>query len=192
MHFNGLKIFYKISYLNMRALKEDELKKVEMKVKSFVGDNIEKVFEDKLLKYNNQKVYLASEQLFKQASQFSRDELQSVGTILGRFTKTGNFRIKITGLRVIEKYALNKVWLNKTAEMNFLYGHNAIKAHIYKMSESIPMNAGVIVYNQDSLLLGFGITAVSPTSFQRARSGDKIILTQADNGEYIRNESNLT
>ncbi len=175
----------------MRDLKEDELEKVTKKLKLFIGDNIDDLLENHKLSYNQQRVLLVTEKLIKSVSQITSKEIISAGSIIGKFTKTNKFKITITGFHSLEKYALNKVWIKSSAEMNFLYGNNALKSHIFKISESVPMNSGIFVYNQDDLGLGFGITAVSPTSYERARSGDIVILRQGDNGEYLRSETQL-
>ncbi|CAG2100468.1 unnamed protein product [Medioppia subpectinata] len=100
-------------------------------------------------------------------------------------------KITVTAFHPLHKFGLYKVWIKHSAEMNFLYGNNALRSHIHRISESIPMNAGVFVYDQNDIPLGFGLLAVNSISYSRARGGDIIVLRQADNGEYIRSESNL-
>lgn len=172
----------------MRALKEEEMEKVMKKLYLFIGDNSEKLLASTGLHYHNGRAVLVSDSLHKGTSQISRKQIISCGTVLGKFTKTGSFRITITALHTLEKYALCRVWLKTSAEMNFLYENNALKSHIQKISESIPLNAGVFVYNHHGTPLGFGIMAVNPTSYERARSGDIVVLLQADNGQYVRDE----
>lgn len=172
----------------MRPLKEEEQVKIMGKLRLFIGDAIKELLEDTQLYYNNQKVLLLSDKLLKATSQIKRKELIAAGSIIGKLTKNNNFRITITALHVLHKYALHKVWIKDSAEMNFLYGNNAIKSHIQKISEAIPINAGVFVYNNNNTPLGFGVIAVSPASYEKARGGDIVVLLQADNGEYIRKE----
>lgn len=172
----------------MRALTEEEEKKVMIKLHNFIGDGTKDMLEDAKLFYNNQKVLLLTDALLKSTSQITRKEIICAGPIIGKFTKGGSFRITITALYPLQKYALHKVWIKASAEMNFLYGNNALRSHVQKISEDIPINAGVFVYNHLNTPLGFGILAVNPASYARARGGDIIVLTQADNGEYIRKE----
>lgn len=172
----------------MRELNETENKKVYKKLQLFIGDSNSKLVENNRLMFNNNKVCLIPEHLFKGTSQIKRKNLISAGSIIGKFTKTGNFRITITALNALHAYAMHKVWIKASAEMNYLYGNNALKSHIQKLSESIPMNAGVFVYNHNNVLLGFGVLAVSPTSYDKAKGGDIAVLRQGDNGEYIRDE----
>lgn len=173
----------------MRILKAEEEKKVTDKLKYYIGDNIEELLSEYQLRLNNQRIFLINNEILKACSQIGRDQLVSAGVILGKITKGDNFKVTITALHLLHKYANNKVWIKASAEMNFLYGNNALKSHVHKVSENIPLNAAVFVYNSRDLPLGFGVMAVSPASYVRAKGGDPIVLTQADNGEYIRNEN---
>lgn len=175
----------------MRELNSDEMEKVVNKLKVYLGDNVSNLMTKYKMFLNNTRVFLCSEQLYKASSQIGRKQIISVGTILGKFTKSDNFRITITGAQTIAKYGIHKVILLENGEMNFLYGNNAIRNHVYKVSEAIPINAGVFVYNKGETLLGFGLIACNQNSFQKMRSGDIVVLNQADNGEYVRNEINI-
>lgn len=175
----------------MRILKPEEETKVKAKLQYYIGDNIDDLLKTYELRLNNQRVFLVSKELLKASSQIGRDHIITCGITLGKITKTNNFRITITSLHTLHKYALYKVWIKTSAEMNYLYGNNSLKSHIQKISESIPMNAGVFVFNQHQIPLGFGVMALSPNSYAKARNGDSVILNQADTGEYIRNEANL-
>ncbi|KAI5150237.1 60S ribosome subunit biogenesis protein NIP7 [Enteropsectra breve] len=175
----------------MRPLTSEEEEKVVQKLRHFIGDNANEMLKDKTLYYSKQRVMLVSEHIFKAVAQIGKKQLASCGAIVGRFTKTNSFKITITGLYSLEKFALYKAWIKTSAEMNFLYGNNALKNHILRLSEEIPINAGVFVYNQHNIPLGFGISAVSPSSYMKARGGDIVVLNQADNGEYIRKETNI-
>lgn len=173
----------------MRQLTEEEESKVFKRLEVYIGDAIKDLMENKVLMYNNQKVLLMNQKLLKAVSQISRKKLICAGVIIGKFTKSQHFRITITALNTLHIYALHKVWIKYSAEMNYLYGNKALKSHIYKISENIPINSGVFVYNQNNTLLGFGIITVSSTSYARARGGNPVLVNQADNGEYIRNET---
>lgn len=175
----------------MRELTETEREKVFTKLQIYIGDNIENMLSDRKLYLNNMRVFLCTEEVYKACSQIGRKQLICVGTIIGKFTKTDNFKITITGAHELAKHGINRVTLLDTGEMNYLYGNNALRSHISKVSEAIPQHAGVFVYNKNETLLGFGLMAVNSNSFQKARSGDIIILNQADCGEYIRNETNI-
>lgn len=175
----------------MRALSEQEEEKVVGKLRLFVGDATKDLLSDKRLHYNNQKILLITDGILKATSQLKRKEIISAGTIIGKFTKHDNFRITITALHALQEYALHRVWIKASAEMNFLYGNNALRSHVQKVSEDIPMNAGVFVYNHANTPLGFGILAVGPSSYAKARGGDIVVLQQADNGEYVRRELSI-
>lgn len=175
----------------MRKLKQEEEQKVLERLNYYIGDNTQEILSQYELMLNNQRVFLVKKDILKASSQIGRDSIVMCGVILGKITKTNNFRITITALHTLHKYALHKVWIKTSAEMNFLYGNNALKSHIHKISENIPLNAGIFVYDSHDIPLGFGVMSVNPTSYSRAHAGDAIVLTQADNGEYIRNEKNI-
>lgn len=175
----------------MRALKPEEEEQVMKKLHFFIGDNTKEILKDSSLYNHKERVLLVSETLLKATSQISRKDLVSAGRIIGKFTKTGSFRITITAVNTLAEFALWRVWLKSSSEMNFLYGNNALKSHVQKLSENIPLNSGVFVFNHHNTPLGFGVMAVSPTSYARARGGDLAVLNQADNGLYIREERNV-
>ncbi|OQS54565.1 nip7 [Ecytonucleospora hepatopenaei] len=176
----------------MREITLEEQEKIFKKLRIYIGDNIEHVLKNKKLLLNNMRVFICSETLLKACSQIGRKQLVSAGIILGKFTKTDNFKITITGVEYLSKHGLHKVILADNGEMNFLYGNNALKSHVHKVSENILINEGVFVYNKNQLLLGFGLMAINQNSYQKARTGDIVVLNQADNGEYIRNETSLS
>jgi len=175
----------------MRTLQPEEEEKVLRKLQLYIGDNKDELLKENGLYYNNQRILLISEEMLKSVSQIKRKELVACGTIIGKITKHNNFRVTVTAIHALEKYAINKAWIKSSAEMNFLYGNNALKSHIHKISEEIPMNGGVFVYNQSNTPLGFGIVAVPSANMPKLRGGDIIVINQADNGEYIRKETML-
>ncbi|KAI5173417.1 60S ribosome subunit biogenesis protein NIP7 [Pancytospora epiphaga] len=172
----------------MRPLNGQEEEVVMNKLRVFIGDATRDLLEDKVLRLNNQKVLLTTDAVLKATSQQKRKKIVIAGTVIGKFTKNNNFYITVTALHALHEHGLHKVWVKASAEMNFLYGNNVLRSHVQKVSEEIPMNAGVFVYNHANVPLGFGILAIGPTSYARARGGDIVVLCQADNGEYIRNE----
>lgn len=83
------------------------------------------------------------------ATSVARHSLVSLGTCLGKFTKTGKFRIHITALDIIAPHARYKVWIKPNGEMPFLYGGNILKAHVGRWSDDCPEHQGVVVYSMD-------------------------------------------
>lgn len=53
----------------------------------------------------------------------------SLGTYFGKFTKSKKFRLNITCLDILAKYAKHKVWLKPSGEQSFLYGNHIIKSN---------------------------------------------------------------
>ena len=74
-----------------------------------------------------------------------------------KFTKKGNFRLHITALDYLAQYAMYKVWVKSNAEMSFLYGAHVPKAGLARITEDTPQMAGVVVFSQSNMPLGFGL-----------------------------------
>lgn len=98
-----------------------------------------------VFRIQHSRVYYVRSQLANLATSVSRDSLLSLGTCLGKFTKTGKFRLHITALDVIAKHARYKVWVKANGEMPFLYGGHVVKAHVGRWSEECPEHQGVVV-----------------------------------------------
>ncbi|KCZ80382.1 hypothetical protein H312_02208 [Anncaliia algerae PRA339] len=176
----------------MRKLTEEEAEKVFTKLKRFIGDNIDKLLgEENEIVLHNSKVLLVSKKMLKLCPQIKREKLIQCGGQLGKFTKTNNFVILITALHLLSPYALHKFWVKTSAEMNFLYKNNIVRSHMHKISENVPTNGVVFVYNQNDTPLGFGITARSSEHISQSPGNTLVVINQADTGEYIRDETIL-
>ena len=127
----------------------------------------------------------------RQASTVSRDELISMGTCFGKFTKTRNFRLKITCLDHLALHAKYKVWVKPSAEMSFLYGNHVAKAGVARMTEAIPMHAGVVVLSLANVPLGFGRAAQTTDRAKDLDPAAIVVLHQSDVGEYLREENEI-
>lgn len=123
--------------------------------------------------------------------QTERDKLVSLGICLGKFTKSGKFRLHITSLPILAEHARYKIWVKPNGEMPFLYGGNIVKAHVGRWSEDCPEHQGVIVYSMNDTPLGFGVTARSTAEARRLDPTGITCFRQADCGEYLRDEDNL-
>jgi len=69
------------------------------------------------------------------AANVARENLVSLGTCFGKFTKSRAFRLNITALDFLAPYAKHKVWLKPGAEQQFLYGHNVAKSGLGRITE---------------------------------------------------------
>ena len=133
--------------------------------------------------------YYISESIMKTATSISRDHLLHLGVCLGKFSKNGQrFRLHVTALEYLSRYAKYKVWVKPSAEMSFLYGNHVVKSGLARLTENIPQYAGVVVYSMATdIPLGFGVFA--PQSTDHAQQLDptgNVVLHQADIGEYLR------
>ena len=146
------------------------------------------------------------------ATNISNENLALLGTCFGRFTKSKRFRLKVTCLEILAKYALvstaaciapwplaitasthpqHKVWVRPSAEMTFLYGNHIAKAGLARMTEGIPTNGGVVVLSMSETPLGFGVAAQTTERAQEMDPTGVVVLHQADIGEYVRSEETV-
>jgi 60S ribosome subunit biogenesis protein NIP7 len=174
----------------MRPLTEEETKTVFLKLSEYIGKNVERLInrsdERHCFRLLKDRVYYISESLVKAALSVSRDNLLHVGTCLGKFTKSGKFRLHVTALEYLSQNAKYKVWVKPSSEMSFLYGSNVTKNGLARMTESTPQYAGVVVYSMSDIPLGFGVAAQSTDSCQQLDPTGNVVLHQADIGEYLR------
>ena len=61
-----------------------------------------------------------------------------MGTMLGRFTHSGKFKLTVHALPVIAQHAKFKVWVKPSAEMSFLYGNHVLKSGLGRITENTP------------------------------------------------------
>ncbi|KAJ4459578.1 putative 60S ribosome subunit biogenesis protein NIP7 [Paratrimastix pyriformis] len=179
----------------MRPLTEEETKVFFEKLSKYIGRNISQLIDRKDEEYcfrlHRDRVYYASERLVRAAVSVARDDLVSIGTCFGKFTKTGKFRLHITALDILAQYALFKVWVKPNAEQSFLYGHHILKSGVGKMTEGTPQYQGVVVCNLGDLPLGFGVTARSTDECRDLDPAAIVVFNQSDIGEYLRDEETL-
>ena len=147
----------------MRPLTDEETKLVLEKLVKYIGKKATYMVSNEETNYvfrlHRQRVYYCSEELLKFAGTFEKKKLISFGTCLGKFTKTGKFRLNITALDYLAKYAQYKIWIKPNGEQMFLYGHHIVKSHIDRITEDTPSNAGVVIFNIKDVPIGFGTTA---------------------------------
>jgi 60S ribosome subunit biogenesis protein NIP7 len=143
-----------------------------------------------------------SEPVMRMAISIARPNLISLGTCLGKFSKTGKFRLHITSLEWLAKYAKYKVWIKPNGEMPFLYGNHVVKAHLGRISEDTPEHQGVVVYSMSDVplvhspppphcdivifelirnpfLQGFGVTARSTVDTRKLDPTAILVFNQA-------------
>lgn len=111
----------------MRPLTEEETKTLFMKLANYTGQSLNHLIqppnnpiERYVFRLQESRVYYMKLSLANLATSIARDNLLSLGTCLGKFTKTGKFRMHITALDVIAPHARYKVWIKPNGEMPFL------------------------------------------------------------------------
>jgi len=179
----------------MRPLTEEETRVFFEKLSKYIGRNIKHLIdrpdEQYVFRLHGDKVYYLSETLMKQATIAGREELVSLGTCFGKFTKTKKFKLHVTSLDYLSQYAKYKVWIKPSGEMSFVYGNHVAKAHLGRITENTPKYQGVVVYSMADVPLGFGVTAYSTQECRKLEPTAIVVFHQADVGEYLRDEDTL-
>merc|ERR1712179_503477 len=97
------------------------MKAVIEKLMKYIGGNVRKLIERTDSQYSfrvhKERVFYAREDILTAAITLPRKKIISVGTCVGKFTKTGKFKLLVTALPVIADYAQYKVWLKPSAEI---------------------------------------------------------------------------
>lgn len=144
----------------MRPLTEPETQTLFRKLADYTGRSLNNLISPPekvngaagdryVFRIQNSRVYYVRESLANLATSVARQSLLSLGVCLGKFTKTGKFRLHITALDVIAPHARYKVWVKPNGEMPFLYGGNIVKAHVGRWSEDCPQHQGVVVLSMN-------------------------------------------
>jgi 60S ribosome subunit biogenesis protein NIP7 len=176
---------------------QTETKTLFEKLAAYCGSGIQDLItagsasDRHVFRIQNSRLYYVRESLANLATSVARDNLLSLGTCLGKFTKTGKFRLHITALSVIAPHARYKVWVKQNGEMPFLYGGNVLKAHVGRWSEDCPEHQGVVVLSMTDTPLGFGVSARSTAEARKLDPTGIVTFRQADIGEYLREEDTL-
>ena len=89
---------------------------------------------------HKERVYYVNTEVLKLASHIGRDELVTSGVCFGKFTKTRKFKLQITCLDYLARFAKYKVWVKPQGEQTFLYGNHVLKAHLARITENTPNN----------------------------------------------------
>ena len=104
----------------MRVLSEEETQKFFEKLAKFLGSNIKFLVDREdgefVFRLHFSRVYYLNSEVLKMAAHVGRDELLSAGTIFGKFTKSGKFKLNITCLDYLAKYCKYKVWVKPNGE----------------------------------------------------------------------------
>jgi 60S ribosome subunit biogenesis protein NIP7 len=162
------------------------------KLAEYLGENIKYLVdrpdEPYLFRLVGCRVYYMSARIARLAGSIGKDQFLESGVLFGKFTKGGKFRLNITALDYLGKYAQHRVWLKDSGEMPFLYGNHILKHHVARMSEAIPQYAGVVIFNLKDMPIGFGASSRTVQQLKDSEPTAVVFFNQADIGEYLRTE----
>ena len=180
----------------MRPLSESELKIFVEKLAKYLLQGIKALIERPdgrwCFRLHRDRVYYMSEKQVKVAGALPRDQLHGMGCLFGKFTKSKQFRLHITCLDYIAQHAQYRVWLKPSAEQSFLYGNHVLKAGLGRITEETPRYQGVVVLSMSDVPLGFGTVARSTGELRQLDPQGVVAFNQADVGEYLRGEGDVT
>ena len=179
----------------MRPLTEDETKTFFGKLAKFLGSNIKFLIDredgEYVFRLHKDRVYYINSEVLKMASHIGKDELIGAGTCFGKFTKTKKFKLHITCLDYLAKYAKYKVWVKPNGEQTFLYGNHVLKGHLARITENTPSNTGVVIFSITDIPLGFGVCMKTTSQCRDLDPTQVVVINQADVGEYLRSEEEI-
>ena len=179
----------------MRPLTEDETKNFFGKLAKFLGSNIKFLIEredgEYVFRLHKDRVYYINSDVLKMAAHIGKDELIGAGTCFGKFTKTEKFKLHITCLEYLAKYAKFKVWVKPNGEQTFLYGNHVLKGHLARITENTPANIGVVIFSITDIPIGFGVCMKTTQQCRDLDPTQVVVINQADVGEYLRSEEEI-
>jgi len=142
---------------SMRPLTEEETKTLFAKLASYIGRNITHLIDrpddPHVFRLHKDRVYYVAQHIANLATSLPRQNLLSLGTCLGKFSKSGKFRLHVTALDFLAQHATYKVWVKPNGEMPFLYGNHVLKAHVGRITQDTPEHQGVVVYSMSDIPL---------------------------------------
>ncbi|KAI1340563.1 60S ribosome subunit biogenesis protein NIP7 [Xylariaceae sp. FL0016] len=181
----------------MRPMTEAETKVVFAKLANYTSNSLGDLIrpledgDSYVFRVIKDRVYYVLKSIANLAVSIKRDALASTGICLGKFTKSGKFRLHITALPILSAHARYKIWIKPNGVNPFLYGSHISKAHVGRWTEDTPANVGVLIYDMADTPLGFGVSARSTGDARRLDPTGIVVFRQADCGEYLRDEDTL-
>lgn len=184
----------------MRPLTEAETQTLFKKLASFAGPSLKNLIapldnspdsDRYVFRLHRDRIYYVRLSHANLASSIARDKLLSLGTCLGKFSKSGRVRLHITALPILAEHARHKVWIRPNGVMPLLYGGHIVKAHVGRWSEDCLEHQEVVFCSMDDVPLGFGVTARSSAQAKQLDPTAIVCFRQADAGEYLRDEDTL-
>jgi 60S ribosome subunit biogenesis protein NIP7 len=104
----------------MRPLTEQETQTLFAKLANYTGASLKNLIaplddspnaDRYVFRLVRDRVYYVRLSIANLASNIARDNLLALGTCLGKFSKTGKFRLHITALPILAQHARYKVWV---------------------------------------------------------------------------------
>ncbi|KEG09680.1 RNA-binding protein [Trypanosoma grayi] len=182
----------------MRALTEDETRRLFDKLAQYIGPNTAQLLQRRgeaepyVFRLHRSRVWHMPQRLARLASCVAKSNLMGIGVLVAKVTHNGHMRIQVTALDYIAQYALFKVWVKPNQEQKFLYGGHVTRAGLGRITEATPKYQKVAVFSMGDVPLGFGVAALGTLECRKCEMNATVLFHEADVGEYLRNEAKLT
>ncbi len=159
-------------------------KKIVENAARFYG--FKKELNETLLKGNE--LFLVAKELYNVLNDLPgglAEKVVSAGIKVGEVGR--KFRFSLEGTFFLAKKEKKRVYVDKKAEMLFLYGRDVFSSSIKRVSEDIKENDVVFVCNLHGDVLGLGRARFNAEELMG--KGDRVAVENLlDRGEYLRKE----
>lgn len=182
----------KFPNLFMRVLLKEELRLILIKLVKYQGEEFLDFFKNNLLfKYSFRlqrgRIFYSSIINISKAGNFLKKKIATLGTCIGRLTKSGKFFILIPFQIFTENLDKRKfVSLTNKGEAAFTYGSNVTRYMIHEVSNSLKKGDGVVLKGLHGVVLGLGELMKSEAFMKVSNEREVVIINHADIGSYIR------
>ncbi|AEA38983.1 ribosome biogenesis protein (nucleomorph) [Cryptomonas paramecium] len=176
----------------MRVLKKDEMRILFTKIVKFqknfffmfVKNCIKIFFSFRIIK---RKVFFVRNTVMCRGVLFYKKNLMSLGTCIGNFNRFDCFYFFVTALNFLNSLSnFNFVIIKNFEENSFIKGKHLKKFQLSSITRQLSSNDGVLVFNENNLLLGFGEIVKNFSQVQVISKNHIVIINQGDIGKYVR------
>ncbi|GAB1222971.1 hypothetical protein ENUP19_0126G0036 [Entamoeba nuttalli] len=146
----------------MRLLTDEETKSFFEKLTKYIGRNIRFLIDNENEEYCFR---LQKDRVYYVRHSVAEQNLLSLCTCFGKFSKTGKFKLHISALPYLAQYYSCKIWVKP--ETSILYGNHLVKNGISQIRDNMSRNIGCVIFNENDIAIGFGTTSCSSVEYSR-------------------------
>ncbi len=171
--------------MEIRKLRKKELKILRNALRYFGSEKFLNTHIFFVVEGERRSLFMCTPEIFNIISELSgKIDFECAGIKIGEI---GSRRVRFT---IEGAYYLagnkKKVFINKTAEMLFLYGRDVFASSILGWDVGIRENDMVFVANESGDVLGMGKIKHPPEKIRHLNPEEIVIQNLVDRGEYLR------